>query len=120
MMDEAVRSLTRSGIHVAVSAGNDNQPANLASPAREETACTVGASDIKDARAPFSNYGTPVKVFAPGVSITSAWIGSNTVRSYPFRCFPIRTHLFSEYQYHFGNVHGIPSCGRPYGILDLG
>ena len=82
MMDEAARSLTRSGIHVAVSAGNDNQPANLASPAREETVCTVGASDIKDVRAPFSNYGTPVKVFAPGVSITSAWIGSNTVRSF--------------------------------------
>jgi len=82
MIDKAVRGLTSSGVHVVVAAGNDDLPANLFSPAREPSACTVGASDIRDARASFSNYGTPVKVFAPGVDITSAWIGSDTVGSF--------------------------------------
>lgn len=78
-VNAAVKSLTDSGIHVAVAAGNDNLPAEETSPASAETACTVGASDITDARASFSNYGPPVKIFAPGVSVTSSWIGSPTV-----------------------------------------
>ena len=82
MLDQAVRRLTSSGVHVAVAAGNDNLPAEGTSPAHEPTACTVGASDINDARASFSNYGTPVKVFAPGVAITSAWKDSDTVGSF--------------------------------------
>jgi subtilisin family serine protease len=36
-------------------------------------AITVGATDNTDTRASFSNYGTCVDVFAPGVDVTSAW-----------------------------------------------
>ena len=79
MIIQAVQRLTGSGVHVAVAAGNDNRPAEATSPANAPSACTVGASDINDARATFSNYGTPVKVFAPGVAITSAWKDSDTV-----------------------------------------
>ena len=85
MLNLAVRKLTSSGVHVAVAAGNDNIPAEGFSPANEPSACTVGASDINDARASFSNYGTPVKVFAPGVAVTSAWKDSDTVSSF-FNC----------------------------------
>ena len=81
-VDKAVRELTSSGVHVVVAAGNSNLPADLYSPAREPTACTVGASDIKDARASFSNYGKAVDIFAPGVGVTSAWIGSDDVSSF--------------------------------------
>jgi cerevisin len=28
-------------------------------------------------RADFFNYGAPIKVFAPGVNVTSTWIGSH-------------------------------------------
>ena len=78
-VNAAVKSLTDSGVHVAVAAGNDDMLADGTSPASAPTACTVGASDINDARASFSNYGPSVKVFAPGVSVTSAWNSSPTV-----------------------------------------
>jgi subtilisin family serine protease len=40
-------------------------------------ALTVAASDINDVMADFSNGGSLVDLFAPGVNITSAWIGSD-------------------------------------------
>ncbi|KAG6906165.1 hypothetical protein DXG01_015515 [Tephrocybe rancida] len=77
-VDDAVASLTASGIHVIVSAGNDNKDAITASPARAPSAITVGASNVSDARAWFSNYGQVVDIFAPGQNITSAWIDGPT------------------------------------------
>ena len=41
-------------------------------------AITVGATDDSDKRASYSNYGSCVDLFAPGSSITSAWIDSNS------------------------------------------
>lgn len=42
---------------------------------------TIGATSSSDARASWSNYGACVDWFAPGVSIKSAWTGSNTATS---------------------------------------
>ena len=53
-------------------------PACTVSPARQADAITVGATDTKDARASYSNYGTCLDIFAPGSSITSAWYTTNT------------------------------------------
>ena len=39
---------------------------------------TVGATDISDTRASFSNFGSCVDLFAPGVGITSDWATSNS------------------------------------------
>lgn len=50
----------------AVAAGNDNRDACKYSPAAAEQAITVGASNLRDERAYFSNYGKCVDVFAPG------------------------------------------------------
>ncbi|KAH8830026.1 serine protease [Flagelloscypha sp. PMI_526] len=77
-IDMAVKQLIKQGIHVVVAAGNSNVDAKDTSPAHVKEAITVGASDINDARAYFSNFGTILDVFAPGVAITSTWIGSNT------------------------------------------
>ena len=60
-----------------VAAGNGNSDASTYSPAGVAEAITVGATDRYDFRAEFSNYGSTVDLFAPGVSIPSAWIGSN-------------------------------------------
>jgi subtilisin family serine protease len=82
-LDTAVRNLINSGVTAVVSAGNgnnnDSNPVDAAtqSPARVTEALTVGATDAYDNRASFSNYGVVVDLFAPGVSITSTWVGSD-------------------------------------------
>ncbi len=77
-LDQAVNAAVDNGMHFAVAAGNDNKDACNYSPAAAEKAVTVGASTIGDERAYFSNYGTCVDVFAPGLSILSTWTGSKT------------------------------------------
>ncbi|KAJ8044114.1 Subtilisin-like protease 8 [Holothuria leucospilota] len=77
-MDAGVQGMIDNGIQVAVAAGNEDTNACNRSPARTLDAITVGATDNADVRAYFSNYGTCVDIFAPGVDITSTWIGSTT------------------------------------------
>jgi len=78
-LDTAVRNSIASGVTYAIAAGNDyGLDASQKSPARVSQALTVAASDINDVMADFSNGGTLIDLFAPGVNITSAWIGSNT------------------------------------------
>jgi subtilisin family serine protease len=76
--NDAVEALIASGISVVVAAGNDNADASGTSPASAPNALTVGASDINDKRAGFSNYGSVVDIFAPGVGVESAWKDSPT------------------------------------------
>jgi PKD repeat protein len=66
------------GVVYAIAAGNSAADACLYSPASAPSAITVGATDISDGFAGFSNYGSCVDINAPGVNITSAWIGSNS------------------------------------------
>ncbi|MGF0170073.1 S8 family peptidase [Streptomyces sp. Marseille-Q5077] len=77
-LDAAVRNSIASGVAYTVAAGNDGLPAGLYSPASVREAITVGATDRKDARASFSNFGSALDVFAPGVSITSASHANDT------------------------------------------
>jgi subtilisin family serine protease len=77
-LDRAVANLVSRGISVAVAAGNSNADACYSSPAREPSAITVGATASNDARASYSNRGRCLDLFAPGSSITSAGISSNT------------------------------------------
>jgi subtilisin family serine protease len=77
-LDTAVRNSIASGVTYALAAGNDNTNACNSSPARLGEAITVGATDATDARASFSNYGTCLDLFAPGVSILSSYHSSDT------------------------------------------
>jgi subtilisin family serine protease len=77
-LDNAVNNSINSGVTYAIAAGNSNANACNFSPARVGAAITVGATDISDNRASFSNFGTCVDIFAPGVNITSAWSTSDT------------------------------------------
>jgi subtilisin family serine protease len=77
-LDDAVRHLALSGVFVSVAAGNNNQSACNFSPARAPDAFTVAASDSADRKASFSNHGSCVDAYAPGVAVTSDWIGSPT------------------------------------------
>jgi len=77
-LDTAVRNSIADGVTYCVSAGNSSANASTQSPARVAEAITVGATDINDVFASFSNFGTGVDVSGPGVNVTSAWFTSNT------------------------------------------
>ncbi|KAG5727551.1 Proteinase R [Termitomyces sp. T112] len=77
-LDSAVTSLTTIGVHAVVAAGNNNLDATNMSPARASGAITVGATNIADSRASFSNYGSVVALFAPGENIISTWFTGPT------------------------------------------
>src|SRR3569833_1161289 len=77
-LDNAVRNSIASGVTYALAAGNSNADACTSSPARVPEALTVGATTSSDVRASFSNYGSCVDLFAPGVNITSAWYTGTT------------------------------------------
>ena len=72
-LDTAVRNSIADGVTYAVAAGNDTADACAGSPSGVSEAITVGATDAADARASFSNFGSCVDWFAPGVNITSSW-----------------------------------------------
>ncbi|KAK6443079.1 proteinase B [Oleoguttula sp. CCFEE 5521] len=76
LLNDAVDTAVRGGVHFAVAAGNGNEDACEYSPAGASLAITVGASTIRDERANFSNHGNCIDVFAPGLDIESTWIGS--------------------------------------------
>lgn len=77
-VDAAVERMVAAGVTAVVAAGNSNVDACGTSPARTPSAITVGATDSTDARAVYSNIGTCLDIFAPGTSITSSWIDSDT------------------------------------------
>ena len=81
-MNTAIQNLVNDGVTVAVAAGNDYGSACNSSPASAPDALTVGATDSSDTRALFSNYGSCLDLFAPGVNITSATpTGGSTIKS---------------------------------------
>lgn len=76
-IDRSVSALVSNGVITAVAAGNNDTDACKVSPARVASALTVGASSRYDEAASFSNYGPCVDLFAPGVDVKSAGIGSD-------------------------------------------
>lgn len=72
--DLAVNAGVNAGLHIAVAAGNDDKDACDYSPARADLPISVGASNINNDKAEFSNWGKCVDVFAPGQDIESTYI----------------------------------------------
>jgi subtilisin family serine protease len=77
-VDAALQSVINDGVAAFVAAGNSAVDACGSSPARVPSAVTVAASDSADRQASFSNYGSCVDLYAPGVGITSASYTSAT------------------------------------------
>ena len=75
--------LYTAGFEVVAAAGNGDfagtpQNACQQSPAGYVNALTVGSTTSADHESSFSNYGTCVDLLAPGSSIKSAWVGTDT------------------------------------------
>ncbi len=78
-LDAAVNNSIANGIIYVIAAGNDNgSDACNVSPARVGAALTVGATNSSDNRASFSNVGSCLDLFAPGLNIPSAFNTSST------------------------------------------
>jgi subtilisin family serine protease len=77
-LNTAVRNLLNAGVPVIVAAGNSNTDASGFTPANAPEAFAVGSTTSTDARSSFSNFGTTVRLFAPGSSIRSAYYRSDT------------------------------------------
>jgi subtilisin family serine protease len=78
-LDQAVRNSLADGVTYALAAGNETEDACTGSPSGVTEAITVGATDATDRRADFSDFGSCVDFFAPGVDITSAWWITDTM-----------------------------------------
>jgi subtilisin family serine protease/regulation of enolase protein 1 (concanavalin A-like superfamily) len=75
---DAIERAVDAGITFVGSAGNGNRDACLYLPGGAMGAIAVGNSTVDDQRAPDSNYGPCVDVFAPGANIYSASNGSDS------------------------------------------
>jgi subtilisin family serine protease len=74
-LNTAVSNSIADGVTYAVAAGNDDVDACTSSPASVGAAMTIGATGPNDARASFSNWGSCVDLFGPGVNIVSdSWL----------------------------------------------
>ena len=80
-LDDAVKRSASSGVFYSLAAGNESIDACLTSPARAGTSngvMTTAATDRNNQEATFSNFGSCVDVWAPGVSILSTKRGGGT------------------------------------------
>jgi aqualysin 1 len=81
-LDDAVTNAVHAGFFYAVAAGNESGDACNFSPARlgaVNGVMSVAATDINEQEASFSNYGSCVDIWAPGVDILSTALGGGTV-----------------------------------------
>jgi subtilisin family serine protease len=78
-LDESIRNAAAKNIIFVLAAGNDGVDCSTSSPARvgynNPNVWTVSAHTIANVFASWSNYGLPVDICAPGVTITSTRMG---------------------------------------------
>ncbi|MET8229206.1 S8 family serine peptidase [Micromonospora sp. NPDC005298] len=72
----AVNNSVASGLTYTIAAGNEYDDACYYPPANASAAITVGATDMVDYRAWWTNYGSCIDIYAPGMSIVSAAAGT--------------------------------------------
>jgi len=116
---------------MVVAAGNENTNACSRSPASATNVITTGATDVgfaqDDVRSYFSNYGTCVKVFAPGSDILGAWIGgttatrtiSGTSMASPHVCGVAALIVSQNPNYSFTQVRNAVTSAATQDVIDL-
>ena len=69
ILDTAVERSIRSGVTYVIAGGNNGGDACAMSPGKLKDVINVGATDASDSRASWSNYGSCINMFAPGVAV---------------------------------------------------
>jgi subtilisin family serine protease len=75
----AVNTLRSMGVLTVASAGNNGSTTRMSSPACLQNVMSVGASDLLDIPAGFTNSNSETDIFAPGVNTVSARLGGGTL-----------------------------------------
>ncbi len=78
VLETAIANSIAAGVTYTVAAGNWATDACASAMARVPAALTVAAGDISDVRPSWSNFGSCVDLFAPGVDVTSTLSASDT------------------------------------------
>jgi subtilisin family serine protease len=103
-LDTAVNRLAASGVFVSVAGGSSAADACNFSPSGASGAFAVAASDITDRAASFNNRGPCIKLYAPGVMITSTWLAGGTrILSGSSMAAPHVAGLAAMYKQTFGD-----------------
>lgn len=111
--NDIINDMMLHNIIVVVAAGNDNRDACAYTPAAAYLSVTVGATNVKDERAVFSNYGNCVNIYAPGQKIYSSYKkGTYRYLSGTSMATPIVTGILSHI---WSNNRGLNS----FEIVDL-
>lgn len=76
VLESAVLYAYSNNVLLVASSGNQSSP-NVLYPARYPQVVAVGASNMSNLPASFSNYGPQVDLAAPGENIYSTWIGNS-------------------------------------------
>jgi subtilisin family serine protease len=77
-LNTAVTALSNAGVFLTVAAGNDGGNACDTSPASAGSVEATGATNSKDARMSWSNFGSCVDIYAPGSNVWSTSVGGDT------------------------------------------
>ena len=111
-LDTAVNRLAASGVFVSVAGGSSGSDACNFSPSGASGAFAVAASDISDRAASFNNRGPCIKLYAPGVSIPSTWLGGQVrTISGASMAAPHAAGLAAMYKQRFGDQSS-PTVGN--------
>jgi len=76
-VDSQMATLVANGIIPVAAAGNSGKDACESWPAMSDNTIGVGAYDSSFSVPSWSNYGSCVDIYSPGVGILSSWIGSS-------------------------------------------
>lgn len=82
LYEDVLAKVTAKGIITVTAAGNENNDAGRFSPSSCTKVITVGATDLKGARATYSNWGSRIDVMAPGGTTSTAFsVGNQMVQA---------------------------------------